>query len=178
VGRLVAAKAQHLLLLACKRLIERGHQLHLVLIGDGEDRENLKARVEQWSMCDCVTFTLGVTPHQVNEHLDRADIMVLPSFAEGLPVVLMEAMAKEVACVSSRIMGIPELIDHGENGLLTAPSDVEDLVVQMERLILDPELRARLGKKAREKVAAEFRVEETAARMRALFLAHCKVAQP
>ncbi|MCX5770556.1 MAG: glycosyltransferase [Candidatus Hydrogenedentes bacterium] len=172
VGRLVPAKAQHLLLDACKTLRERGRQFHLTLIGDGYDRESLKMRALQWCMGDCVTFTLGVTPEQVNEHLDRADIMVLPSFAEGLPVVLMEAMAKEVPCVSSRIMGIPELIEHEQNGLLTAPSDLDDLVAQIDRLLVDADLRARLGRRAREKVAAEFRIEQTAERMEALFALH------
>jgi glycosyltransferase involved in cell wall biosynthesis len=174
VGRLVPAKAQHLLLEACHRLRERGHKFHLTLIGDGPDRESLKTLALKWCLGECVTFTLGVTPEEVNAYLDRADAMVLPSFAEGLPVVLMEAMAKEVPCVSSRIMGIPELIEHEQNGLLTAASDLDDLVTQIERLITDPELRARLGRKAREKVASEFRVEETAERMHALFLAHCK----
>ena len=172
VGRLVPAKAQHLLLQACKTLRDRGHKFHLTLIGDGYDRESLKMRAVQCCMGDCVTFTLGVTPEQVNEHLDWADIMVLPSFAEGLPVVLMEAMAKEVPCVSSRIMGIPELIEHEQNGLLTAPSDLDDLVAQIERLLVDPELRARLGRCAREKVAGQFRVEQTAERMEALFASH------
>lgn len=178
VGRLVPAKAQHLLLQACKTLRERGHKFHLTLIGDGEDRESLKTRALQWCMGNCIAFTLGVTPEQVNEHLDRADIMVLPSFAEGLPVVLMEAMAKEVPCVSSRIMGIPELIEHEQNGLLTAPSDLEDLVAQIERLLVDPELRARLGRCAREKVVGEFKVEETAERMHALFELHARNGAP
>lgn len=178
VGRLVPAKAQHLLLQACKTLRDRGHKFHLTLIGDGDDRESLKMRALEWCLSDCITFTLGVTPEQVNDHLERADIMVLPSFAEGLPVVLMEAMAKEVPCVSSRIMGIPELIEHEQNGLLTAPSDLEDLVAQIERLLVDPELRARLGRCAREKVAGEFRVEQTAERMEALFASQLSRGAP
>jgi len=176
VGRLVPAKAQHLLLAACKTLRDRGHKFRVTFLGDGADREALKTLALQCCLAECTTFTLGVKPEQVNEHLDRADIMVLPSFAEGLPVVLMEAMAKEIPCVSSRIMGIPELIEHEQNGLLTAPSDLDDLVAQIERLLQDGDLRARLGREGRKKVVAEFILERTAELMYALFVSHSRGA--
>jgi colanic acid/amylovoran biosynthesis glycosyltransferase len=82
----------------------------------------------------------------------QAVIFALPSFAEGIPVVLMEAMAMEIACVSTSIMGIPELIRNEVDGLLVEPANEEELAAALARLLDQPELRLRLGKSARRRV--------------------------
>ena len=84
--------------------------------------------------------------------LAGASVMCLPSFAEGVPVVLMEAMAMEVPVLTSRIMGIPELLQDGRCGALVAPGDAEALADALERLLEDPRHRAELASRGRERI--------------------------
>ncbi len=172
LGRLVPAKGQHVLLQACRALREKGAAFHLTFIGDGPDRKSLDALCREWGLSDSVAFTGAVGQDEVCRRLEIADIMVLPSFAEGLPVVLMEAMAKEIPCISSRIMGIPELIEDGVNGFLTAPSDVEGIAEGIAQLLKDAELRRRLGCNARKTVCEHYDIETNCRRMGEL-LAEC-----
>ena len=103
---------------------------------------------------------------ELREHYARADIFCLPSFAEGIPVVAMEAMAMELPVVSTRIMGIPELIDDAVNGVLVAPGRVDELTGALDRLVRSPEERRRLGGAARERIRDDYDVARSAARMR------------
>jgi len=159
VGRLTPAKGQHLLLEAMARLRERGEQVQLVLVGDGPDRVSLQALAQQLQLEEIVTFCGALNQDEVKAAYQRCDAFVLPSFAEGIPVVLMEAMAFGLPCVSTRIAGIPELITDGENGFLTSPSDIEDLVARLHLLIDDPGLRARLGASGRARVCDAYNLD-------------------
>ena len=94
---------------------------------------------------------------------------MLPSFAEGVPVVLMEAMAMEVPCVASRITGIPELIEDGVSGLLVPPADEQALAGAIARLMDEEDLSGRLGRAARERVLADYQLETNVARLAELF---------
>ena len=156
VGRLVPAKGQHILVEACKELRGRGLPFHLTFVGDGPDRASLEARTRELGLDDAITFAGAVGQDEIHAYYDRADVFVLASFAEGLPVVLMEAMAKEIPCVATRIVAIPELVLDGVNGLLVAPSDATGLADAVERLISDPDLRRRFGEAARQKVLDEY----------------------
>ena len=98
-----------------------------------------------------------------------ADAFCLPSFAEGLPVVLMEAMAMEIPCVATHIAGIPELIRDGEDGLLVPPSDVDALVKALARLMDDGELRRRMGKSGRARVVEHYDLRRNVERLAAIF---------
>ena len=98
-----------------------------------------------------------------------ADVFCLPSFAEGVPVVLMEAMALGVPVVTTRVMGIPELVEDGVSGLLVAPGSRGELAGALQRLIDDAQLRAALGEAARRRVEAEHDLDRSAAQLRALF---------
>ena len=98
-----------------------------------------------------------------------ADAFALPSFAEGIPVVLMEAMASGVPCVTTRITGIPELIRDGVDGLLVTPSDSSELAEALERLMRNPELRKRLALKGREKVCEGYDLERNVTRLATVF---------
>ena len=158
VGRLVPAKGQHLLVKACHALKERGVAFHLTLVGAGPDRDSLEALATSLGIKDAVTFTGPVGQGDIHAYYDKADIFALPSFAEGLPVVLMEAMAKGIPCVTTSITGIPELVHDGENGLLVAASDWEGLAERLQQLIKDPALRRRLGMAAREIVERDYDV--------------------
>jgi len=107
-----------------------------------------------------VTFT-GALDHDTTLALvQTADVFVLPSFAEGIPIALMEAMAARVPCVSTTACGIPELIRHGEEGLLVPPGDEALLSEALRRLLLDEALRAQLGEAGRRRVLADYNLEE------------------
>lgn len=152
VGRLTPAKGQHILIEACAMLDRKGEPFHLTFVGDGPDRESLKSYVRSNGLEAKVTFTGALGQDKVRDYYDHADLFVLASFAEGVPVVLMEAMAKEIPVISTRITGIPELIAHEHDGLLAVPGDPDDLARQIGTLLGDPGLRARFGKAGRQKV--------------------------
>ncbi|AOS84190.1 colanic acid biosynthesis glycosyltransferase WcaL [Chlorobaculum limnaeum] len=156
VGRLTPAKGQHILIEACAMLDKANVPFHLTFVGDGPDRESLQNYTRTIGLDRKVTFTGALGQDKVRGHYDRADIFVLASFAEGVPVVLMEAMAKEIPVISTRITGIPELIEHGEDGLLAVPGDPEDLARQIRILLENGELRARYGQAGRRKVSAMY----------------------
>ena len=160
VGRLVPAKGQHILLKACSLLKRDGVQFHLIIIGEGPDRSSLEKFVARNDLREVVTFTGVLGQDKVRQQYDRADLFVLASFAEGVPVVLMEAMAKEIPVISTRITGIPELIQHGQDGLLATPGDAEDLASQILTLLNHPELRQQFGKAGRKKVRANYNQHE------------------
>jgi colanic acid/amylovoran biosynthesis glycosyltransferase len=101
----------------------------------------------------------------------QADIFALPSFAEGIPVVLMEAMAMEIPCVTTRITGIPELIRDQVDGLLVTPANDEELAVAIGRLMDDPELRRRIGRAARQRVVESFDLRRNTAQLAEIFRA-------
>jgi glycosyltransferase involved in cell wall biosynthesis len=161
VGRLVAAKGQHILLAAFERLVSEGRDVRLRLIGKGPDRESLEAAAARYGIAGKVVFEGAVGIGRVRQALEQADIFALPSFAEGIPIALMEAMAMEIPCVSTTIAGIPELIRNDLDGLLVAPSDEVQLAGALARLIDDPELRHRLGFSGRMRVEESYVLEQS-----------------
>lgn len=152
VGRLVPAKGQHILVEACARLVRDGVPFHLTVIGDGPDRASLTALAGRLGLDRCITFTGALGQAEVRRHYDLADLFVIPSFAEGVPVVLMEAMAKEVPVISTVIAGIPELIESGTDGILVPPADSAALATAIASLLADPARRRELGRRGRDKV--------------------------
>jgi len=159
VARLLRAKGLHFLLHACQALRKKGIQLKCILVGDGPAREELERLTDQLGLRACVEFAGAVGQDRIQEYYDKADAFVLPSFAEGVPVVLMEAMSKEIPVITTQIMGIPELVNDGVNGLLVPPANEEALVHAMLRLAADPPLRRRLGQAGRKRVIAEYNQE-------------------
>jgi glycosyltransferase involved in cell wall biosynthesis len=143
VGRLVPSKGQLILLRACDLLHSQGYSLKVRLVGAGPDRENLEAFARQKGIS--VIFEGAKSHDETRQLLGRADIFALASFAEGVPVALMEAMAMEIPCVSTRVAGIPELIRDGLDGLLVPASSAEALASALQRLSEDPLLRRSLG---------------------------------
>lgn len=151
-GRLVSAKGQAILLLAMTALLRQGHALQLTLIGDGPDRAVLESLTDREGLRAHVTFAGGMNHDRVLEALRSSDLFVLPSFAEGVPVALMEAMAIGVPCISTFVAGIPELIRHEQDGLLVPAGSVEELTAAIERLMNSPADRARFQVSARKRV--------------------------
>ena len=155
-GRLVAAKGHHILLQALDQLQQRGIELHTTLIGTGPELASLEAFVKSRGLGHNVVFTSALSHAETLNLVRSADIFVLASFAEGIPVALMEAMAFAVPCVATTIAGIPELIHSGQDGLLAAPSNVDALADAIESLVVDPDLRCYLGGAGRQRIIRDY----------------------
>lgn len=128
VGRLCEQKGQLLLLQALADVRERGRDVRLTLAGDGEMRGSLERAIDELGLGDRVTITGWVDAATVGALLGRSRALVLPSFAEGLPIVLMEAMARARPVVTTVIAGVPELIRDGVEGFLVPAGDCDALV--------------------------------------------------
>lgn len=166
VGRLAAVKGLRVLLDAFGRVADKHPGLKLTLVGDGDDRDALEAMAKP--LGDAVTFTGYLSQSQVAETLATADALVLPSFAEGVPVVLMEAMASRRPVIATRVAGVSELVEDGVSGFLAPPGDAETFANRISQLASDPDLRQRMGDAGREKVLAEFDIRKESALMAAL----------
>lgn len=164
VGRLAEAKGHPILLRAIRRIVESGRAaLRLILVGGGPLQRELADWVARNRLSEIVTLTGPIDQDHIRELYAQADCFALASFAEGIPVVLMEAMAMELPCVTTHITGIPELIRDGRDGLLVAPGDEKSLAEALQRLMEDPELRERLGRAGRARVEADYQLEQNMA---------------
>jgi glycosyltransferase involved in cell wall biosynthesis len=170
VARLAEQKGQLLLLEAAHRLVERGIDFELVLAGDGELRETIEARIARLGLRNNVYITGWISSERVRAELLAARALVLASFAEGLPVVVMEAMALRRPVITTYVAGIPELVRPGDNGWLVPAGDVEALVHAMAECLASPaELLARMGDSARRRVLERHDIDTEAAKLAALF---------
>ena len=161
VGRLAPVKG-------CLVLIEAIAQLSdvtLDIVGDGPSRPSLRERAAALGIADRVVFHGYMDETGVRQRLAEADVFVMTSFAEGVPVVLMEALAAGVPAVATRIAGIPELIEDGVTGLLIPPAEPVAAAEAVRRLLEDPELRNRIAAAGREKVEREFNLESECERL-------------
>ena len=156
VGRLVEVKGYPLLLDAVAQLIREGRDVRLTLAGDGPERSHLEAHARQLGISDRMVFAGWKDQDALRGLYLNSDLCVLSSFAEGVPVVLMEAMATGLPCVAPRITGIPELIREGTDGLLFTVSNVPELAAAIRQLIDDPELRRRMATSSRLRVADKY----------------------
>ena len=169
VGRLAAAKGVPVLIEAMARIRARCPEAHLTLIGDGPDRARLEEQVRRAGLQDAVRFLGYRSQDEVAEALREAALFVLPSFAEGVPVVLMEAMAARRAVVATRIAGIPELVEDGVSGVIVPPGDGDALADAVCAVLSDPDRAARMGAQGRARVQAEFDIRTEAAALAAAF---------
>jgi glycosyltransferase involved in cell wall biosynthesis len=169
VARLEERKGVETLLRAAARLRDRELDVELTVVGDGPDRERLDRIAAELRLDNAVMMTGAVAEEEVTGYYARADVFCLPSSAEGVPIVLMEAMASRLPVVATAIAGVRELVADGESGLVVPPGDDEALAEALRRLAEDPALAARLGLNGREAVAREFSLEGSAARLEALF---------
>jgi glycosyltransferase involved in cell wall biosynthesis len=177
VGSLAPAKGYHVLLAAMDRLAGKGHRLlHLRLVGDGPERGALERTIAERGLQNNVTLEGACNQSRVLEFYRQADLFVLASFAEGVPVVLMEAMAMEIPCVATWITGIPELIRHGVDGWLIPPADEEQLAAAIALLVDDPELRQRLGKSARARVEEKYNLARNTAQLGEIYRRRLSIA--
>lgn len=134
IGRLSAQKGQLLLIEAIDKLRKRGRKVRLVLAGDGEMREEIEAYCRQHDLTGQITITGWIDSQTVKHWLEGCLAMVLPSFAEGLPVVIMEAFARRKPVLTTWIAGIPELVKDRENGLLFPAGNIDAIVSAIETI--------------------------------------------
>jgi colanic acid/amylovoran biosynthesis glycosyltransferase len=169
VGRLSPEKGQAGLLEAFAQLSADRANVELMLVGDGPERADLRSRAKALGIAEKVTFTGRLGEKETLERIAESDILVLSSFMEGLPIVLMEAMAMGTAVVASRVAGIPELVEDGRSGLLFTPSNWDELTGCIGRLLDDQTLRQTLARNARQAVSSEFDIRNSASQLAALF---------
>jgi glycosyltransferase involved in cell wall biosynthesis len=169
VGRLTQIKGQAVLLEALASLRARDVDASLTIVGDGPKRAALERIARRLEIADSVQFEGAVGLDRMPSYYRSADVFVHAGFAEGIPVVLMEAMAHRLPVVATSVMGTGELVHDGHDGLLVRPGRPDELAAAVERLAADTALRERLGEAARAKVEADFSVAASAERMRELF---------
>jgi colanic acid/amylovoran biosynthesis glycosyltransferase len=156
VARHVAVKNLGLLLEACALLHRLGVKFRCVSVGDGPLRGELEAKRAQLGLDEVVQFTGALTHEEVLPWWQRADVAVLTSENEGMPVCLMEAAACGVPAVATAVGGIPELVGHGTTGLLAPAGDAGALASALLKLIEQPHLRAKMGRAARQRAVERF----------------------
>jgi glycosyltransferase involved in cell wall biosynthesis len=157
VGRMTGVKRTSDVLLAFKRLRERGVDAFLCMIGDGPERGQLERRAHELGIMKRTLF-LGYQEH-VAPYYAALDAMILPSGNEGTPVSAIEALAAGRPVVATRVGGLPDVVREGEDGFLVSPGDVDELADRLERLAADEGLRRRMGEAGRERVLPRYSVE-------------------
>jgi glycosyltransferase involved in cell wall biosynthesis len=173
IGRLVPEKGQAVLLEALALLAKRGRRPRLTLAGEGALRPDLERLADELGIAAQVDFLGAVGQDQLRDLYERAAAFCLPSFGEGVPVVLMEAMAMGLPVVTTRIAGIPELVEDGRSGFVAAPGNLGELSDRLQQVLDDPALRREMGDAGRAKVIAEFNAERSAEQLFALFEHRC-----
>jgi colanic acid/amylovoran biosynthesis glycosyltransferase len=178
VGRLCEQKGQLLLVEAVALLVRKGVDIEVVLAGDGEMRGEIESLIVQRKLQKQIRITGWISSERVREEILAARALVLPSFAEGLPVVVMEAMALRRPVLSTYVAGIPELIETGKHGWLFPAGDVETLAVAMEELLALPlATLEQMGEAAYERALERHSIDIEAAKLNRLFQAAIPVAE-
>ncbi len=167
VGRLTPVKGVRLLLEAFGRAAALRDDITLDIIGDGEDRAHLEALAAPYGAR--VRFLGYRSQEEVAEALTLADALVLPSFAEGLPVVLMEALAAATPVICSQVAGVAELVEDGTSGFIIPAGDVDTLTARIQTLAESPAQARAMGLHGQARVRAEFDIRTEAARIGRLF---------
>jgi glycosyltransferase involved in cell wall biosynthesis len=167
VGRLTPVKGVRVLLQAMQQVRAQNPNISLKIIGDGEDRAHLETLARPFG--DAVRFMGYQSQAEVAQAMAGADALVLPSFAEGLPVVLMEALAAGTPVICSQVAGVNELVEQGVCGFVVPAGDTETLAARILELAADPARARAMGVRGQERVRAEFDIHIEAARIGALF---------
>jgi len=176
VGRLAPVKAQQILIEALAILRDRGRNAALTLVGEGPSRAALEALVQERHLSANVELVGACNHDRIADFYRDCDAFALASFAEGVPVVMMEAMAMEVPCIATWITGIPELVDAGVDGLLVPPADPTALADAVEQLMDNPDLAASLGAAGRVKVLSKYHLTKNTQELAKVFRGYLPAA--
>jgi colanic acid/amylovoran biosynthesis glycosyltransferase len=169
VGRLDPLKGQGVLLEALAELTRRGCNASLTVVGGGARQPMLEELATKFGVDSSVRWMGAIGQDEIRDFYEDADIFCLPSFAEGIPVVLMEAMAMGLPVVTSRIAGIPELITNDAEGLLVRPARSDELADALERLCSSAALRAEMGQKGRARVESDYQIDRNVEQLSDVF---------
>jgi glycosyltransferase involved in cell wall biosynthesis len=182
VGRLIEKKGFTDLVEAARRLAARGEDLRVVIVGDGPERAALEAQIERGGLTGRVELVPALTQEDVLRLIGSATVFALPCVIgadgdrDGLPTVLLEAMALGTPVVSTTVAGVPEMIDHERSGLLVEQRDPGALADALSRLLGTPELRERLAGRALEIMRERFSIRANVAQLGAHFAESAAVA--
>jgi glycosyltransferase involved in cell wall biosynthesis len=157
IGRMTAVKRTDDVLVAFKQLRDEGVDACLCMVGDGPDRAQLEQRAHELGVVKDTLF-LGYQ-EDVAPFYAAFDALVLPSSNEGTPVSAIEALAAGRPVVATRVGGVPDVVQEGEDGFLVEPGATDELADRLARLARDPQLRERMGKAGRERVLPRYAVE-------------------
>jgi colanic acid/amylovoran biosynthesis glycosyltransferase len=170
VGRLCEQKGHLLLLEAVHQLAALGYKCNLTLVGDGPLRPRIEALMKQYNLEELVKITGWASTAEVQQYILNSRVLVLPSFAEGLPVVIMEALALKRPVISTYIAGIPELVETGVNGWLVPAGEVEALTVAIRKALeLPKEQLEQMGEAGFLSVIQKHNVATEASKLAKLF---------
>lgn len=167
IGRLSREKGQRLLLEAAPMVLAEQAQAVFLLVGDGPDRKMLEARVAEHGLGRAVRF-LGYR-RDAPEILRTIDLLAIPSLSEGISMVLLEAMSRAVPVVATRVGGIPEVVVHGETGLMVPPGDARCLARGLCALLDRPERAREMGEEAEKRARETFPLSLAAERIRRIY---------
>src|SRR5574341_189245 len=177
VGRLVAKKGFRHLVEACGTLRDRRVPFRCTIVGDGPERDALARQIHALGLAGAVSLAGALSQERVLEMMRRAAVLALPCVVsedgdrDGLPTVLLEALALGLPAISTGLPGIDEIIDHGRTGLLVPPGDGPGLADGIARLLSSPDLRRRLAALGRAKAEAAFDIRRNAQTLLNLFAA-------
>lgn len=169
VGRLARVKGHALLLKAVAILTAQHRNISLTLVGDGPERPQLAQQARDLGIADKILFAGWKTQKELRDLSRDSEVCVLSSFAEGIPVAFMEAMALGIPCVAPRITGIPELIRDGVDGLLVTPADIEELAAAIGQMMDKPEMRRQMALSSRERVLEKYNLRKNVAHLAEVF---------
>ncbi len=170
VGRLGEQKGHLLLVEAVRQLATEGLKFQLILVGDGPLRENIEAEIAKSNLHDYIEITGWASSTEVRQQILASRALVLPSFAEGLPVVIMEALALGRPVISTYVAGIPELVEPGVCGWLVPAGSLEPLTAAMRSVLTSPvENLETMGKIGCDRVASQHNALTEAKKLAALF---------
>ncbi len=175
VGRLDEIKGFAFLIQACSTLQKKGVPFKLTIIGEGEERPHLEQSIRDLDLADHVTLAGVMAQDQVRDHIKNAALFALPSIPDkngnmdGIPVALMEAMALGTPVISTRVSGIPELVEHQVTGWMCEPKDATGLADGLETLLSDQEQSDHLATAARQRIEESFDCRKEAQKLLNLF---------
>ena len=167
IGRLISNKGAQYLVEAAPQILHEFSNVQFHVAGDGPMLRELEHRVKQLGVEDSFRF-LGTVPSNV-EFIQSCDILVRPSLTDGMPLTVLEAMACGVPNVATRIGGTPEILHDADTGYLVEPKNVGELVSRISKLVADPELRTRMGCRARGFVEKYYSWDQVGRQLSAIY---------
>ena len=177
VGTLHSIKGVKYLIKAMEFIIKRDKSIKLMLVGDGEDREELESLVEELDLKECIKFVGKVQNEDIPQYMVASDVFVLPSLSEGFPVAILEAIASGLPIITTKVRGLPEIVKDGENGFLVEPKNPKEIAEKVLLILEDEELREIIKRRNKEKVK-EYTWEGVVERLEQVYRSHLYTSEP